>query len=223
MSCDQYKTYTTASPDNFLPFGSTSIFATVYSEQWLDDLPRQLIAGGMSCQDAKIFVASNWNVINDGGGNLYPRLIVKAESFVDLCAAIAWNGGTGGNFETRDIELQNPTEIGGISGPFNCTPGANIQADGTWGQLSFLGFVATATRWNPVVECIDRLDIDKWFCCRTECCGSTIPGGSGGFLIPAPTLIPPVDEKASIPILNNPLYLANHTWAFRNNFGRLPK
>lgn len=223
MACDQYKTYTTASPANFLPFGTTSIYAVVYSEQWLDALPARLIAGGMSCQDAKIFINTNWNNISDGGGNFYPRLIVKAETFVGLCSAIAWNGGSGGLFYAYDVNEQNPIELGGINEPLVCTPGANIQFDGSIGRLEFRGFVGTSTRWNPVVECIDQLDIDRWFCCRTECCGSTIPGGSGGFLIPKPTLIPPVDEKASIPILNNPLYLANHTWAFRNNFGRIPK
>lgn len=223
MACDQYKTYTTASPVNFIPISTTSPFAVVYSEQWLDDLPRQLIDGGMSCQDAKIFIASNWNIIDGGDGNFYPRLIVKAQSFVDICSAFSWNTGSGGTWTLRDLLLQNPNEIGGSNSQFICTPTAPVQADGSWGNLIFNGFVASTSRWNPVVECIDQLDIDRWFCCRTECCGSTIPGGSGGFLIPAPTLIAPVDEKASIPILNNPLYLANHTWAFRNNFGRIPK
>lgn len=198
----------------------------IYSEQWFDQWPGQLIASGMTCDEAKLYIAENWNKIfwTDPDGNPQEgiRVIARADTFVDLCDAVEWNGGTGGTFYIRVTETSPAISIGGINSEFVCTPSPTKEVDGTWSLLIFEGFVNTDTRWLPVVEAITALDIDKWFCNSSNCCGggNTINGG-GQFLIPAVNLPEPVAQEATTPILGSALYLANHTFQFVRNFGRV--
>ncbi len=224
MTCDIFKTYTTGVPTAVLSNDNRNFFI-VYSEQWFDDWPRQLMDGGMTCQEARDYISAHWQTTGDGTpfNPVTPRLIVKANSTMAACAAFNLNDSTGGNFYAQDIELGAPVEVGGSSGGA-CTPSANYPVDGSWGSFFFESFVSSDSTWLPTVDIIGTVDINKWFCCRTDCCGSGLPpGGAPQFLIPGPDMPSPVEEKSSVPILNNPLYLANHTWAFKNNFGRLPK
>jgi len=223
MTCDAFKTYVTATPENHRA-NDHRIYAFVYSEQWLDNWPTLLIAGGMTCDEAKAYIAANWQTFpffdEDLGEEIQvPRIIAKAESFFDLCAAINF-GSNGGVFNTRDLSLGPLTEIGSSLTEFVCTPSPTYQADGTWGLLEFEGFVSGTTTWTPSVEAIATLDIDGWFPCVSECGGGGInPSLAPHFVFPRPTTPPPVGERATTPFLESPIVLSNHTYQFQNNFG----
>jgi len=227
MACDEFKTYSSQVPLN-VRSNDHKLYARLFSEQWFDDWPRQLLDGGMTCEEAREYIRANWQTLlvfdeSVGADVEIPRVIVKAGTEFALCTAINYGSG-GGIFETLDLELHNLTEIGSSTGPGDCTPSSTYIADGTWGFLIFGGFVGDTTTWTPTVEAINVVDIDAWFCCRTTCCGGPIPiGGAPGFLIPRPANPTPVEEKVSTPILHNPLYLSNHTYQFQNNFGVIKK
>lgn len=69
-------------------------------------------------------------------------------------------------------------------------------------------------------------DTEAQWCCISEgfgCCAT--PGGNFAprFLIPTPLTPQPGEEKVTTPLLYTPLYLANHTFQFVSNFGRVKK
>lgn len=207
----------------------------IYSEQWLDNLPAQLMAEGMTCQEARDYLSAHYDI-------LINRIIVKRDTVIPCFPDgidFTYNG-TGsppdyGNWRSR---VGIPTDLDTIYLAQDFVAGlpdlSSVTVDGTWdifnGQV-FAAYPSTNpgsipfnySAWLPPMERITAIDINKWFCNVTQCCGSGTFGGASQFLIPAPDMPSPVEEKSSIPILNNPLYLANHTWAFRNNFGRIPK
>lgn len=228
MACDIFKTYNTGIPEGRRS-NDHKIHAYVNSEQWFDDWPRQLMAGGMTCQEARDYISANWQqieVFDEVLGELVmiPRIIAQADSFLSLCGALNYNAGSGGTWVQFDLELLNPVTIGGQNEPGVCTPSISTPVDGTWGLIRYDSFVGSTSTWLPDVFKINTVDVNKWFCCRTECCGTGIPiGGGSAFLIPGADMPSPVQENSSTPLIKTPVYLSNHTWAFRNNFGRLPK
>lgn len=223
-----FKQYGIGTPVGVLSNDGRTYFF-VYSEQWFDAWPQYLINNGMTCQQARDYISANWKTISfDFGAGIItiPRLIVKQGSTMPACAGLIQNGGTGGLFQTQvDPGVSPIIEVGGVSYPGACTPDPNYPVDGTWGLFRFQSFVGVpATQWVPSIEVISAVDINKWFCNDTSCCGSALPiGGGSSFLIPGAPMAAPVQEKSTIPLIKTPVYLTNHTWAFRNNFGRLPK
>ena len=220
-----FKTYAPATPERYTT-NDHRPRTDVFSEQWLDAWAIQLIAGGMDCDEARAFIQANWatyEVSNEAGDTYFiQRVIAKRDSVIDLCNAVDWNGGSGGIFITRDLELENPNTIGGQNLPAVCTPNPTIAVDGTWGRLTFEGFVGSDTTWFPLVEAVETINVNSWFCQVSNCCGggNTINGG-GQFLIPAVNMPEPEAQQATTPILGSALYLANHTFQFVRNFGRV--
>ncbi|HKY45604.1 MAG TPA: hypothetical protein VJM50_21120, partial [Pyrinomonadaceae bacterium] len=189
MACDGFKTYGTGTPVMWTSPDHRPR-SMVFSEQWFDNWPAQLMDGGMTCQQAFAYIEDNWQFVpglvnEDGSPAIISRLIVKADSVVALCSALAYNGGTGGTFVTRDLDLINPVTIGGQNTPETCTPSPTTTADG-WGNLVFDGFVGTASTWLPLVEIIETVDLIGWYNCIAPTC-SIVPIGpteAPHFLIP---------------------------------------
>ncbi|HKY45376.1 MAG TPA: hypothetical protein VJM50_19950, partial [Pyrinomonadaceae bacterium] len=84
-------------------------------------------------------------------------------------------------------------------------------------------FVGTASTWLPLVEIIETVDLIGWYNCIAPTC-SIVPIGpteAPHFLIPRSDTPDPVEEKASVPMLNALIKLSNHTYQFIRNFGRV--
>jgi len=231
-----FKTYGAGQP---LQFNSPSDFYVgwqIYSEQWLDSLPQRLIDDGMTCQQARDYLTAHYD-------ELMSRVIIKRDTVMaGFPSGIDFGfNGTGsppdyGNWYIRETV---PNDLDVVFVPTEFLAGlpdlATITIDGAWDTLAartFASYPSTNpgsipfnySAWIATGQRVTSIDINKWFCNVTSCCGTGFPvGGGSQFLIPGPDMKEPVQENSSIPLIKTPVYLANHTWAFKNNFGRLPK
>lgn len=231
-----FKTYGPGQPKQFNAPTAFRVWWQVYSEQWLDSLPAALIASGMTCQEARDYISANL-------ANILSRTIVKAGTVIPGFpdAIVFGYNGTGsppdyGNWQKRTDPVIDLT----IDYAANIDAGAldsraTVTVDGTWvifAAVVFASYPSTNpgsipfdySAWLPTVEVVTSIDVNKWFCENSNCCGSGIPiGGGSQFLIPGPDMPDPVQQNSTVPLIKTPVYLANHTWSFRNNFGRLPQ
>lgn len=208
----------------------------VYSEQWLDNLPNQLMAGGMTCPQARDYLLAHYDT-------LINRIIVKRDTVLEgYPGAInfAYNG-TGsppdyGSWYMRTADVTD-LDVEYVANVFvdALSAVANIPVDGSWNIFDakvFASYPSTNpgsipfdySAWLPTMQRITSIDVEQWFCNVTSCCGvPSNPSTASHFLIPASSTPNPVEEKASVPILRNAVYLSNHTFQFVRNFGRLNK
>jgi len=232
-----FKTYGPGQPIQFDRPSDFTVELQVWSEQWLDGLPLRLIAGGMTCQQARDYITANIATI-------LGRCIVRRDTVIDgFSAFVNPVDGAGsppdyGNAYTRfpaNDNLVPPADYSATTFFAGFPDLINVTVNGDWDIFSVKTFAAYASTnpgtpphdygaWLPTVERIIEIDINRWFCNVTQCCGVPIPvGGASSFLMPKADMPSPVEENSSTPLIKTPVYLANHTWAFKNNFGRLPK
>jgi hypothetical protein len=122
---------------------------------------------------------------------------------------------------------------------FEENPVGSWVADGSWDMVAlesqsvpFSVFPPSTGICHWVTNCeavITITDVEEWFYLNSPGCVAPVApsppwaGGPGTFLIPRAEDPEPVEQKATIPTLDDLIKLSNHTFQFTNNFGRHSK
>lgn len=200
-------------------------FYAIYASSYFNGLPNEYLGFGLTCEQA-------YDAIIPALPSLLPSVVangtiitrpVEADFNIPIGGQISLrvDGVFAGGFDRSEEGFEDNTTFDwpGVAG-VNFMQTLQFTAENTGGDVNSEMTYAINSLSEP-------FDEEEWWCCNATGC---VPGGCGAtafyggrFLIPPPATPAPGEENSTTPILFTPLYLANYTYQFIKNYGRVKK